>query len=250
MTGDVIKRLRGIGSYIINIASKVAEILYTVQFIIIVNTKAPKIKKEKLFTDNIELLKLNKNIKIIDIAHYNDTYVEQILIPRFCNKFDISLFHSPANRMSFFPNVKTVVTVHDIIELKYIEKICLINKIHLNLKEKFYNFRKRFFINYLYFHHLKKAAGILTVSNSSKNDLVNFCSISGRKIFVIPISYDSVNYYKPEVECERNGILMLGSDAEHKNVSAMIESYSILPENLKQQHELIIVEILNWLEKI
>lgn len=152
------------------------------------------------------------------------------------NKADINLY--------FTWNIKrvrhhgiTIATIHDLIALRTEMET---NKIVENQ------------INDITYS-LKHCDYILTVSESSKKDIVYEFNYPSDKISVVPNGID-FNSYNKKVPSERlkhirekyglpsKFILYLGGIRKHKNIERLVTAYSILPKELKSEYHLVITK--------
>ncbi|MBI3252158.1 MAG: glycosyltransferase family 4 protein [Candidatus Omnitrophica bacterium] len=161
---------------------------------------------------------------------------EQFEIPAKSAGFD--LLHVPHfNAPLFFPK-KLAVTVHDLIYLRNAGA-------------------SRFGLGALYARRLlnhiqKKASIIFTVSEHTKNDLLNyFPRLDPGRIGVTPEAAgplfrkigdgDSLNKIRADYSLDRPFILCVGSLKKHKNIPALIQAMADLRERKKIDHELALV---------
>lgn len=189
----------------------------------------------KIICKNKELIK--KQIpaideeKLIEIS-YGDSKIKSFYRNLFTNNYVNKnfndkgfLIYSSTQHGVNNSRVKQIVTVHDVIAL--------------------FNHKGRY-IQYLYYKFifpivLKKVDLIITISNSTKNDLIKFYKIMPEKIKVIYNGFDkpqkidkkySLNYMKDKYSLE-NYILMVGINYEYKNLHTVIEIYSKIFDEVK-----------------
>lgn len=149
-------------------------------------------------------------------------------------------FYSPKSRFIFNPTShgsiflgNQITTVHDLLSLRYG---------HISLHQRLYF---RYYLPGL----LKKSRVIITVSESSKKDLVTYLGCQPEKIRVVYNGYDSVKFAPADTEkkevFERHGLsdylLAVGPTYPHKNFERLLEAYSMLPEYLQGRHPLVIL---------
>ncbi|WP_027203851.1 glycosyltransferase family 4 protein [Butyrivibrio fibrisolvens] len=139
----------------------------------------------------------------------------------------------------------TIATVHDII----LQKVQSENK---ELIEK-YDKKVR--------HAINVADHILTVSEATKHDLMDYYDIPEKRITV---AYNGVDYLKYTKEYsfeekrllrEKYGLpekyfLYFGSIRKHKNLENMITAYSYLPMNIRNEIKLVITKKSSELERL
>lgn len=143
-------------------------------------------------------------------------------------------------------NGKIIVTVHDMVYKKYPHTLTKANLRRLNS-------------NLL--RVCQRADIIITVSESSKKDIINYLDVSEEKVFIVPpavdknkfrpdYSYDEINTAKKKYEITTDDYyLYLGTLEPRKNIESIIEAYALLLKNLnsKQIPKLIIAGGKGWL---
>lgn len=167
-----------------------------------------------------------------------------------------TLLNSPSDLNIFLtyqlPNVKfkapVVSTIHDIILLK---TDCEPRKI-IETHKKILN------------RTINQSKYILTVSEASKRDLIEYFGINSDNIFIIHNGIDQekfrIEYSRDEIEhviekydLPNKFILNLGSYRKHKNIERLIEAYASLPKTFRQEIKLVLTnshsEINNLIEK-
>jgi hypothetical protein len=151
---------------------------------------------------------------------------------------DIDVFHFPNSEVWYSKYAKTVVTLHDIAPLHFPEHFFRNNREFSVYKESLY------FI-------AQNADAIITVSNFSKNDIVNHLHVNYKKVKVIYNGVD--NRFKvmemPDVNQsqlnERFGIkgkfiLFIGGDDFRKNLKILLSAYSKVVERIGPSWKLVI----------
>lgn len=152
------------------------------------------------------------------------------------NKADINLFFTYR-----IPRVKysglTVATIHDLIPLRVQQEN---DQIGLDYRND---------ISYA----IKNSDYLITVSSASKSDIVQEFKFPEEKIFVVPngVDYGSFNAPVPEQQLlevrnkynlPKKFILYFGNIRKHKNVSNLISAYSLLPEEMRNEINLVITQ--------
>jgi glycosyltransferase involved in cell wall biosynthesis len=145
---------------------------------------------------------------------------EQLEIPRVFRQTGSALLHSPHYNLPIFSASHAVVTVHDLIHLKF---------------PQFWPSRlARAYASFFFRHVVPRARAILTVSENTKRDLMNMLSIPGERITV---TYPGVwhKHYAtiaPDIEAEfqklglpKDYLLFVGNLKEFKNVERLVEAY-------------------------
>jgi len=145
---------------------------------------------------------------------------EQYQIPLAVHRQTAALLHSPHYNMPWMEASRTIVTVHDLIHLKFPE---------------FWPSRTaRLYARFFFQHVVPKARAILTVSENTKRDLMNMLSIPESRITVTPpgVDYDRFNLRVLDEgdEFKHLGLpidylLYIGNLKEFKNVPRLVEAY-------------------------
>jgi glycosyltransferase involved in cell wall biosynthesis len=155
------------------------------------------------------------------------------------NNLDLDLIHSPENATLFvkLKNQKKIVTVHDI------------------RQHVFPKFNKATTLSYLFLPRtLKTTDKIITVSNSTKKDLIHYFNVPEEKIKVIllaadekfqPLNDEETKEVKQKYHLNFPFILYLGGLAAHKNISTLIKAFYTLKKK-KFQHKLVITGKKRW----
>lgn len=145
-------------------------------------------------------------------------------------KNEIAVYHGLSGEIPFgthhFP-VKTVVTVHDLIFERYPHQY---NPVDV------FTYRKK--AQYA----CKYADRIIAISEQTRNDLIAFYHVPKEKIKVIYQSCDSIFGEKAtdemlydvriKYQLPENFLLYVGSVVERKNLLTLVQSISLLPENI------------------
>ncbi len=135
-------------------------------------------------------------------------------------------------------NIRTAVILYDLIP--YIDHKYLSNEIY-----------KQFYMRKI--EYLKKADVLLAISDSSKQEAINYLKFNESKIQTIYGAIDTI-FQKVEfngIDIEKiknkfgiqNKFLMYtpGGFDYRKNFEKLIDAYSLLPENIKKEYQLVIV---------
>lgn len=162
--------------------------------------------------------------------------LEQWEIPREARTFD--LLHVPHFNIPFFYKKKLIVTIHDLIYLyPHSHTLPLLG---------------RSYVRALFKRIVKKADGVLTVSEFTKRELLRlFPKLPDRRIFVTPEAA-AVHFRKIEdlqilssvrkkFKLEKPFILFVGSFKPHKNLPNLMQAVSLLREKRRLDHELVMV---------
>ena len=154
-------------------------------------------------------------------GHLRRLWWYQTSLPRQLKKQNLSLFYSPANEGMLFPSLPQVVTVHDLIPLKYPE---------VSPKWRYY---------YLYVLPwlLKQSAKIICVSEHTKRDLIATYGIDPESIHVVYNGCDRTIFYpqsNPEILEKyhlKRYFLYVGDMRFYKNLDRCLKAFDRLPQS-------------------
>lgn len=151
-------------------------------------------------------------------------------------KADINLFFTYK-----IPRVKyhglTVCTIHDLIPLKVQQENEQIKRDYLDDIS----------------HAMRNSDYVLTVSAASKNDIVTTFNYPSNKIFIVPngVDFEFFNktmededliIVKKKYDLPEKFVLYFGNVRKHKNIENLIIAYSELPNSIKEEIKLVIVQ--------
>jgi len=114
----------------------------------------------------------------------------------------------------------------------------------------------RRFKNIAFRHASTWADHIITISEHSKQDIIQYFDIPEEKISVIPLGVNK-NFSQQLPENTREAVLLkfglkkgyfifVGTIQPRKNLSRLIEAYESLPSALRQKHSLVIIGHYGW----
>lgn len=141
-------------------------------------------------------------------------------------KYEIQLFHEPHYTLPYFLKCKKVVSVHDLIHLKFPQYLP---------GKKAYIYAK-----FMLGQTLKKADKILTGSKNTKNDIMEIFKTNQEKIEVIYYGVDEMfkpikdqnllENFRNKYKLPTKYILYSGSMRKHKNLENALKAYSRLKD--------------------
>jgi len=146
-------------------------------------------------------------------------------------KDNISLYHGLSHEIPFGikkSGIKSIVTIHDLIFKIYPET---------------YSFADRLIYDKKFRYSCENADAIISISESTKNDLIRFYGIDPAKIDIIPpvcnpeyFTWKSEEYTRKVLETYSlppEYILYAGSVTERKNLISAIKAYSLLDKDYR-----------------
>jgi glycosyltransferase involved in cell wall biosynthesis len=156
-------------------------------------------------------------------------YWRSFKIPSLLNKYGVEIYHGLSNELPFNikkANCKTVVTIHDLIFIRYPQLYPLIDRTIYEFK-----FRKA----------CNEADHIIAISDQTKQDIIEFFNIPSNKITVVYQSCSSIflkrynNSEISEIEKQYNlpasYLLYVGTIEERKNLLTIVKALKELNRN-------------------
>ncbi|MEN8153041.1 MAG: glycosyltransferase family 1 protein [Acidobacteriota bacterium] len=153
------------------------------------------------------------NGKIIHTKSENYNFKEHFEIPRLLNKYKDFFYFSPHYVFPYFLKNNLIVTVHDLIHFKF---------------PHFFKPRIRVELAKAFIKKIKKDASLIfTVSETTKNDMVEMFGFNGNKIKVIynGLSEDFFNMEKTTIKGSAPYILYAGNFKPHKNIPVLLKAF-------------------------
>lgn len=166
---------------------------------------------------------------------------DQIWIPYILAKLKADLIHFPVFGAPLLCPVQTILTIHDATPWKFPETTSK---------------GVRFYYKPLFRQSIQKAKKIITVSNSSRIDLINLLGIPPKKIETIYEAVDKKFFNVNNIKCADNlkltfpYILSVGTIEPRKNIATLIEAFRILKHQYKVPHKLVFTGRLGWADSI
>ncbi|NBD33991.1 MAG: glycosyltransferase [Cyanobacteria bacterium] len=148
------------------------------------------------------------------IAHLRRLIWTQQQLPKIYQKLNATLLLSPIPEAPLYSHCRSVVTVHDLIPLRY-------PKWSSPLTPYF-----RFYVPQV----LKQAEHIICNSQATADDLMNFWGIPAQKITPILLAYDQQHFSPSPTPEHHHYFLYLGRHDPHKNVERLISAFAKVPD--------------------
>lgn len=181
---------------------------------------------------------IKKNVNIIYSSGKHGGFYEGYYIPNKLNEKQVDIYHIPQNGIgfNFDTNIPTFVTIHDLIPYIMPETV------GTGYLERFLRDMPNIISN---------SAGILTVSEYSKKDILKFFSSYPKdKIFVTPLAantnFKPLNkdkckaYVKDTFGVVDPYILYIGGFSSRKNVLGLIKAFSSIYKDLNKPYKLLL----------
>jgi len=240
----MLRPLRGIPLYVLRLCQNLPRLKREYQFIYFINKGFEHNDDPEKYLSRIEEIeKQNPNVMFVNYDDDAEIKWEQLCLPTLLKEYNVDLLHMPANRICFFPGVKTVVTVHDVMEYLYLKKRYKesINN-EKSLKMFLYKTRVTAYAYLTYKFAFKRSAKIITVSSYSADDIEATLNLDKQKI--TPIHHGLDEEYlgtKPLPHDERKFTLMLGGDSYQKNPATALACWAQVAPDFRKKYPLKII---------
>jgi len=159
---------------------------------------------------------------------------QQIVIPRLLRRLNADLYHSTYYLMPYWPGVPTVLTVYDLIPLRFSEAVSL---------------RARFAFHLTTRLALRTSVHQIAISEATRQDYQQQFHLPGAQISSIPLAADP--RFRPtepsEIEAVRHRfglpmhyVLYVGSNKPHKNLERLVEAWGQVVKSMGDAWVLVI----------
>ena len=216
----------GIGTYIRNLLRHLARQDRQGDFVVLCRPE-----------DRDSVAALGENFRPVAATAGNYTIAEQIAIPLALRREKVTLFHAPHYVLPPLVRCRSVVTIHDCIHLMFPQY--LPNRFALTYARASIGVAAR------------RANRVLTVSESSKRDILRFVDVPPEKIAVIYNAYDERFGVEPREEDvvrvrERYQlhdpfVLYAGNVKPHKNLKRLIEAFNLVRQRGLDHLKLVLI---------
>jgi glycosyltransferase involved in cell wall biosynthesis len=203
----------GIGTYIRNLLRYLARLDDRTEYVLLCQP-----------ADVAGMNELGANFKAVPVNAANYSISEQWRIPMAIRREQVTLFHAPHYVLPPLVRCRSVVTIHDVIHLMFPDY--LPNRLALTYARKSITMAAR------------RATRVMTVSESSKRDILRFVDIPADKIDVIYNAYDERFGVEPSEEqvvrvreryqLHDEFILYAGNVKPHKNLERLIQAFHLV----------------------
>jgi len=216
----------GIGTYIRNLLRQLARLDSETDFVLFCRPE-----------DRAGLLALGENFRPVTETAGNYSISEQLRIPMALRREGVTLFHAPHYVLPPLVPCRSVVTIHDCIHLMFPQY--LPGRTALAYARGSIGMAARL------------AARIITVSESSKRDILRFVDVPAEKIDVIYNAYDERFAVEPgEEEVVRvrerfqlhdEFVLYAGNVKPHKNLERLIQAFDLVRRRGLERLKLVVI---------
>jgi glycosyltransferase involved in cell wall biosynthesis len=216
----------GIGTYIRNLLRHLARLDHDTEFVLLCRPE-----------DADALGSLGRNFRTVAETAGNYSIAEQLKIPFALKREGVTLFHAPHYVLPPLVSCRSVVTIHDCIHLMFPQ--------YLPNRMAFGYARASIALA------SKRATRVLTVSESSKRDILRFVDLEPAKIDVIYNAYDERFAVEPGEEqvvrvreryqLHDEFVLYAGNVKPHKNLERLIEAFHIVRDRGLDHLKLVLI---------
>ncbi len=147
-------------------------------------------------------------------GHLSRLLWTQFQAPRLYEKVRSRLLFSPIPEAPLWSNCRSIVTVHDLIPLRFFRK---------NTPLWLY---QRYYLPQV----LNQAEHIICNSQATAQDIIDFFGISANKITPVLLAHDAANFRFLELPT-RNYFLYLGRNDPYKNLQRLIIAFAAIPNS-------------------
>jgi glycosyltransferase involved in cell wall biosynthesis len=216
----------GIGTYIRNLLRYLAECDHTREYVLLCQPQ-----------DRDSLAAMAPNFKPLVNTSKAYSIAEHLTIPAALVRYPVELFHAPHYVLPPLVPCKSVVTIHDCI--------------HLVFPQYLPNRLAYTYARASLWSAAHRAARVLTVSETSKADIVKHCGVSPERVTVIYNAIDEGFLQEPAETEIRNTreryqlddpfILYVGNIKPHKNLERLIEAFHLVRREGFERVKLLII---------
>ena len=157
---------------------------------------------------------------------------------------DVALLHATDHHIPLIRGVPIVATVMDLIPILHPEWI----------KQDLKRLK-----SWLFTTSIQRADHIITISEYSKQDMIQYLGIEPERISVTPLGVDPVYFERidsrqRDTVLQKHGLkpgffLFIGTLQPRKNLPRVLEAFQQLPEAIRKKHPLVIVGRDGWSNK-
>ena len=216
----------GIGTYIRNLLRQLGRLDTQTDFVVLCRPE-----------DRAVVAAIGENFRAVAASAGNYSLAEQIAIPLALRREGVTLFHAPHYVLPPLVHCPSVVTIHDCIHLMFPQY--LPNRTALAYARTSLRLAAR------------RATRVLTVSESSKRDILRFVDTDPGKVDVIYNAYDERFGVAPpeeDVESVRERyqlhdpfVLYAGNVKPHKNLERLIEAFHLVRQRGHDRLKLVLI---------
>jgi glycosyltransferase involved in cell wall biosynthesis len=216
----------GIGTYIRNLLRQLARLDRDSEFVVLCQPD-----------DHEAIASLGGNFRPLPETARNYSIAEQLRVPLALKRERVTLFHAPHYVLPPLVRCRSVVTIHDCIHLMFPQY--LPNRLALTYARTSIRLAA------------KRATRVLTVSESSKRDILRFVDLPPEKIDVIYNAFDERFGVEPREEdvvrvreryqLHDEFVLYAGNVKPHKNLERLITAFHLVRQRGLDHLKLVLI---------
>jgi len=207
----------GIGRYVVGLARALVPFLAQGEEMILL--------RDPTHSSTLDLMSLvGDRVRILDVPISPFSPRQQWTLPRLLRRLRADVYHSPYYLTPYWPGVPSVVTIHDLIPLRYPEYYTPFQRLIYGVSVRL---------------AARTAQRVLADSQSAAYALQYFMGLSEARIRVIPAAADSTFCVRTTVEVKairdkydlpEEYVLHLSSSKPHKNLVRLVDAWALLEE--------------------
>jgi glycosyltransferase involved in cell wall biosynthesis len=216
----------GIGTYIRNLLRHLGRLDRETEFVVFCRPE-----------DRETLSSTGENFRPVVETSANYSIAEQLRIPLALRREGVTLFHAPHYVLPPLVRCRSVVTIHDCIHLMFPQY--LPNRMALAYARTSIGLAAR------------RATRVMTVSESSKRDILRFVDVEPARIDVIYNAYDErfgvepgeddVVRVRERYQLHDEFVLYAGNVKPHKNLERLIDAFSLVRKRGLDHLKLVLI---------
>jgi glycosyltransferase involved in cell wall biosynthesis len=216
----------GIGTYIRNLLRQLARLDSQTEFVVLCRPE-----------DRGALAAVGENFRPVPETSGNYSIAEQFKIPWALKREGVTLFHAPHYVLPPLVRCRSVVTIHDVIHLMFPQY--LPNRVAFS------------YARWSITQAAQRATRVMTVSESSKRDILRFVDTQPAKIDVIYNAYDARFGIEPKEEdvarvrerfqLHDEFVLYAGNVKPHKNLERLIDAFHLVRKRGLDHLKLVLI---------
>jgi len=223
-------KLHGVGNYIKNLVRSLSRRDAENDYLLFAS-------KENI--SHLKGLPANFQIVLAPAGPAKKIFWEQSILPAKLKKYSVDLYHGPAFAVPFIKTCPQVVTIHDA---------------SFTLTPERHPLYRRLYYRATVPAVMRNADAIITVSQSTKSDLLQLASIPPEKILAVPLGVDprfrpvgnqnQLFSLRQKYRLPRPFVLFVGMIEPRKNLQLLIDSY--LSGHFFDRFDLVLAGSLGW----
>jgi glycosyltransferase involved in cell wall biosynthesis len=203
----------GVGRYALNLARGIAACLAPSERLVVLRDPAGASRWD---------LPAGAAVQVVDVPLSPFALRQQWVIPALLRRHGVHVYHSPYYLMPFRPGVPSVVTVHDLIPMRYPHFFSPVQRLIFAVAVRL---------------AVRAARLIITLSTATARDLERFLGLTDERILVIPAAADpafrpqrieEIAALRARLNLPERYVLYVGSNKPHKNLVRLIDAWARL----------------------